>query len=212
MFLTILNYMLAHVPGFMRPAVNWLLDGLRNITNYVSQRWNAVGHAIDTWLTRVMFWGAAFYRACVQLAQFGVWLVRVRIPGAIATAMDIVIAAAYRAVQAARDFAAGLVAGLKEWTTYAVNWLTGKLFEVLDYASNWIDRIRETLASLIGALRHVLSGPEALAEWMIAALWRVSIRFLRSQQDRIALWLTRESVAFTRWLATELENIIVRWL
>lgn len=212
MFLSIFNYMLAHVPGFIRPAVNWLLDGLRSITGYIGQRWNAVGHAVDTWLGKVIFWGQAFYRGLVVLAQFSIWLIRVRIPMAISIAVDAAINALAHAVQAARDFAAGLVAGLQSWAISMANMLAELISGVRDFAQSWIDRIRVAVSDLIRSLLHVLQGPEVLAEWLVAAMWRAFAKFVAAQRDRIALWLTRESVSFTQWLTREIEDIILRWL
>lgn len=212
MFLAIFNWLTANAPGFLRPAVNWLVSGLRSITDYIGARWNEVGRAVNRWLVKVAFWGAAFGRALSRLAVFATWLVRVRIPLAIAAVVGPVVSALSSAIQAARDFASGLVAGLRSWVIDTYNQVVGFLSEVKTFVQQWVDRIRGTLADLIRALSHVLNGPEALAEWLIAAIWRASLRFLAAQRDRIALWLTRESVAFTRWLTTELENIILRWL
>lgn len=212
MFLSIFNRLVANSPGFMRPAVNWLVNGLRNITNYIGERWNAVGHAVGRWLVQVAYWGLSLTRVLGRLAVFASWLVLVRIPSAISTAISVVASALSRAIQAAREFAAGLVAGLRSWAVDAVNWLVGKLSELASFVSRWIDHLRATLATLIGALKHVLQGPDVLAQWLVGAMWRASGRFLAAQRDRIALFLTRESVAFTRWLARELEDIILRWL
>lgn len=211
-FLAALNWLIANTPAFLRPAINWLVNGLRNITNYISERWNEAGRAVNRWLTKVLYWGASIGRALARLGVFATWLVHVRIPSAIAAAVSAVVSSLSFAVQAARDFASGLVAGVRSWVTDLYNLIVGFLADVRTFVQQWIDRIRGVIADLIRALSHVLQGPEVLATWLVAAMWRASLRFLMAQRDRIALWLTRESVAFTRWLATELEDIILRWL
>lgn len=212
MFLDIFNWMLAHVPGFLRPAVNWLLEGLRSITNYLSQRWNALGRAVSRWLTGLIFWGATVVRLAGRVADFAYWVTFIRIPAYVGQGLDALGRAMSAGLTAVRDFLLGVINGVKQVLQSAINWLDVRLSDLANFAQDWISWLYSSIASLIHSLAHVLSGPEALAEWLIASMWRSSLRFLRAQQDRIALWLTRESVAFTRWLATELENIILRWL
>lgn len=212
MFLAILNALIASVPGFLRPAVNWLVGGLRSITDYIGQRWNEAGRAINRWLVKVSFWGAAIGRALARLGVFATWLVRVRIPAAIAAVVGPAVAALSTAIHAAREFATGLVAGVRSWVADLYNLLIGFLSDLRTFVQQWVDRVRGAIGDLVRALSHVLQGPEVLAEWLIGAIWRAGLRFLMAQRDRIALWLTRESVAFTRWLTLELEDIILRWL
>jgi len=212
MFLDIFNWMIGHVPGFMRPAVNWLLEGLRSITNYLSQRWNAVGRAAIRWLTGLTYWGATVLQLAGKLGDFAYWVVFIRIPGVVGQGLDALGRAFSAGLTAVRDFLLGVISGVKTTLQAGLNWLEARLSDLLSFASDWIDWLYTRLTALVHALAHVLNGPEVLAEWLIASIWKASLRFLRAQQDRIALWLTRESIAFTRWLTTELENIILRWL
>lgn len=212
MFLDIFNWMLAHVPGFVRPAVNWLLEGLRSITNYLSQRWNALGRAVVRWLTGLIFWGATVIRLAGKLADFAYWVVFIRIPAVVGQGLDALGRAMSAGLTAVRDFLLGVISGVKSVFQAAIDWLGARLSDLGTFVQDWINWLYSTVTALIHALSHVLNGPEVLAQWLVASMWKASLRFLRSQQDRIALWLTRESVAFTRWLTTELENIIMRWL
>lgn len=212
MFLSILNFMLAHVPAFMRPAVSWLLDGVRSITNYISQRWNALGDLANVWYQRVVVWAASGVALGARLATFAVWLVRVRIPGVVAVAANAVISFTLGVIRGIRDDIVADIATLRLWAQQVTDWLRGKLSELISFARQWIDRIVGTLSNLIKALGHVLSGPEVLAQWLVSAMWGASLRLLYQQRDRIFSWFTRESVAFTQWVTLELENIIMRWL
>lgn len=212
MFLDIFNWMLAHVPGFLRPAVNWLLEGLRSITNYLSSRWNALGRAAVRWLTTLVYWGGTVLRFVDRLGNFAYWVVFIRIPAVVGQGLDALGRAMSAGLTAVRDFLLGVVAGVKSALQAAINWLTARLEDLASFAEDWINWLYTRLTALVNALGHVLNGPEALAQWLVGSMWKASLRFLRAQQDRIALWLTRESIAFTRWLTTELENIIMRWL
>ena len=211
-FLDALNWLAAHVPSFLRPAVSWLIEGLRAITSYISTRWNTVGRAVNSWLVTVLMWAAITAQTLARLGTFAVWLVRVRIPGAIAATASSILSALSVGLQALRDFTTGLVSGVVSWIASLVNDVKALLFAVEDFARQWIERIRVTVSALITALSHVLQGPEVLAEWLAAAMIRAMLRFVAGQRDRIALWLTRESVAFTQWLAGQVEDIILRWL
>lgn len=212
MFLNIFNWMLAHAPGFMRPALGWLVDGLRSITNYISARWTSLGQVANLWRARVNYW---WLRALDFLLTFGIfatWLVLVFVPGKVSMA----IAGLYNVVNVlvgqAIAFARAGLAALERWAVAHVSELLSLLAALKTYALHWIDKLINGLAALLRALVHVLSGPDVLAEWLAGAMWRALGRLLYAQRDRIALWLTRESVAFTRWLALELESIILRWL
>jgi hypothetical protein len=212
MFLSIFNWMLAHVPGFMRPAVGWLIDGLRSLTNYVSQRWTSLGQVAQFWRARVSYWYHRMLDFAVTFTTFTLWLVVVYVPAQVAArAAQLAVYAQTLVGQALAYTRAGLAA-LGDLVARATANLLGLLTGLRDWAVHWIDKLIDGLGTLMRALVHVLSGPDALAEWLAAAMWRALGRLLYSQRERIVMWLTRESVAFTRWLALEVENIIVRWL
>ena len=127
MFLAILSYMLAHVPGFIRPAVNWLLDGLRSITNYISQRWNALGDAMSGWYSGAVAWAMTVTEFAANLGTFVLWLVLVRIPGVIAVAVNAVTSYLVGVVRGATDALTGLVAQVKAWAGAWIDWLGARL-------------------------------------------------------------------------------------
>lgn len=212
MFLGIFNWMLATAPRVVRGAVAWLVDGLRGITNHISARWASLGAFTRYWWERVGFWWWRANLFANRLATFAYWLVRTRIPQVIAATVAALRAYTNTLVAQVKAFLEGLIAGLRSWAVAAVNVLKELIAAVKTWTKYWLDKLSATLAALIRLLSHVLNGPEVLAEWLVAAMWRQFLRFLRAQQDRVASWLTRESVVFTRWLTTELENLIMRWL
>lgn len=212
MFLNIFNWMLAHVPGFMRPAVGWLIDGLRSITNYVSQRWTSLGSIANYWRAKVTYW---YYRAldfAVTFAAFTIWLVWIYIPAQVSAKAAQLAVYAQNLVAQAIGYARAGLAALGDLVARETARLLGLLTGLRDWALHWINKLVDGLGALMRALTHVLSGPDVLAEWLVSAMWRAFARLVYSQRERIVMWLTRESVAFTRWLALEVEDIIVRWL
>lgn len=212
MFLAILNWMAGHVPGFLRPAVNWLIGGLRDITNYISSRWNALGDAVTSWYQRVLRWQEIAYGFTYRVHLFVQWLVLIRIPQAIGAAVSTLDTVLRYLVAQAFQLAIDAVNFVQYWLNYWVELLSRVIEDLRTWAVDWINRLVVTVRSLIGSLAHVLNGPDALAEWLWSAIYRRTLRLIREQRDRIASWLLRESVEFSRWLAREIEDVIMRWL
>lgn len=212
MFRDIFNWMLNNAPGFMRPALGWLIDGVRGITNYVSQRWTSLGSIAQYWRAKVIYWG---YRAADFVLTFGVfitWLVIVYVPNFVATKAAQLSVALTALVAKLFAIAQAGIAALTQWAIDRVAELLDLLTRLKDWAKYWLDRLVVGISDLIHALQHVLSGPDVLAQWLVSAMWRAFLRLLYSQRDRIWSWFTRESVSFTQWLALQMEDIIMRWL
>lgn len=212
MFRNILNSMLNSVPGFMRPALNWLIGGIQGITNYVAQRWTSLGSIAGYWRAKVIYWGLRATDFLLTFVTFMTWLVLVFVPnwvGAkVAQAVSVVTALVAKTFALAQ---AGL-AVLRQWAIKAVNDVLGLLAQLKTWAVRELNRLIAGFSALIRALAHVLHGPDALAAWLAAAMWKALARLVYAQRERIVLWFTRESVTFTRWLALQVEDIIVRWL
>lgn len=212
MFVAILNWMVAHTPGFLRPAVNWLVEGLSRITGFIASRWNTLGVKVSGWMWSVAYLKDRilnFTRATVEVLT---WVKNVYIP----TFVGAVGAAIRDTFNGLIDWLYGLIVGgltaLNQLLQWAVNELGELINAVQRFAQYWIDKIISYVNALVKALEPMLSGPSALAEWLVAAMWQSGKRYVYAQRDRIASWVLRESVVASRWLATELENIILRWL
>jgi hypothetical protein len=212
MFLDIFNWMLAHAPGFMRPALSWLVDGLRSVTNYISQRWTSLGSIAQLWRTRVIYWLRRALDFSLTFAAFCMWLVVIFVPNYVAAKAAQLVAYAKSLVGQAIGYLGGLIAELRQWAAGALADLLDLLARVKDWAKYWLDKLVVGFNDLLHALEHVLSGPDVLAEWLAGAMWRAMARLVYAQRDRIVSWLTRESVAFTQWLALQVEDIVMRWL
>jgi len=212
MFLAVFNWMLAHVPGFMRPGVNWLLDGLRRITGYVSVRWNALGRAVGAVYGAVAALRIHLGQFAVTVFVMGLWLRDVWIPRQIIDATQAIIRWAATLISALRAETAGLVSALDRLIEYAVNWLIDRLEALRAFTTHWLAQLVETTVALVKALGHVLSGPDVLAEWMFSALLRTGMRWLTSNRDRLLDWLLSGSVSFALRVAAAVEDMIVRRL
>lgn len=212
MLIDILNWMIARSPGFIRPALEWLVEGIRQITNHVVNQWNRLGEVFAGWVNAIVGWSVNLIAVAVRIASVLAWLRNTFIPYAIS-----ITAQALRvAIDTTAAFLRGLIDGgldaLRRWVDWLIATVTNVIDAVKAYATHWIERLIETVSAIIRAIQHVINGPDVLAEWLVGSMWRAMARYASAQRERIVMWLTRESVTFTRWLATELESIIMRWL
>lgn len=212
MFLDVLNWMLAHVPGFMRPGVSWLLSGLRSITGYVSARWNALGRAAGSVYGAVAALRVHLSQFAITVYAMGLWLRDVWIPRQIQVTAGSITRWAATLLTLARNEVLGWVAQLDRLISYAVTWAGQRIDALQGYVNAWLSDLSDWAHKLTGALLHVLSGPDVLAEWVFAALWRTAMRWLLGNRDRLMDWLLRGSIGFAARLAEILEDMIVRRL
>lgn len=212
MFLNIFNWMLANAPGFMRPALGWFVEGVRSITNYISQRWTSLGSIAQLWRVRVIYWLKRVLDFGATLAAFCLWLVVVFVPNYVGAKVVQLVNYAQSLVGQAIAYLSGLLAALQAWAVDRIADLIDLMGRIRDWAKYWLDKLVVGFNDLLHALVHVLSGPDVLAEWLVSAMWRAMARLVYANRDRIWSWLTRESVAFTQWLALQVEDIVMRWL
>lgn len=212
MFTQIFNWLIARAPGFMRPAINWLVEGLQRITNFIAARWNGLGIVVTAWFWSVVYFKDRIGNLAQRIAEFGRWMRDRYIPAFVLQVANLVLRAANAAVAAVRALVVAGLATLQRWTRAAVNAVVSVITAVRRFAETWINRLRASIATLINALRPVLQGPAFLAEWLAGHMVKALLRFIFGQRERIVVWLTRESVAFTRWITREIETILLRWL
>lgn len=211
-FLAILNWALANTPGFLRPGVKWLLDLFRKVTSFISSRWNWLGTSVGRFLNAVLAFRAALWGFVSAVWLVSAWIVRILIPGAIQAARTAILRAVDVALDAAVKLANAGLAALKNWASAALNGLRALVASVKTWAVGQLNALIAKVAALIHALAPMLSGPAALAEWLVGAMVGALGRYVYRQRDRVAHWLLDSSPVFTRWLASQLEDMIVRWL
>lgn len=212
MFLGVLSWMLAHVPSFMRPGVNWLVDGLRRITGHIASVWNALGASVGALYVAVANWRGQLAQFVVTVAHGLWWLRNVYVPGRLNALQSTIVGLINSAVNAARNNVMAVVLGLERWISDRVYELGRLIGSLTAWATTQLARVDVFLATLLRMLAHVTSGPVVLAEWLIGALYQAALRRLYAERDRIFQWLFRSSQAFTRWLADVIEDMIVRML
>jgi len=212
MFLGILSYMISHVPGFMRPAVNWLVDGLRKITGHIAALWNVLGHAVGALFNAVAVFRAFIVGFAVTVANGFWWVKNVYIPARLNALLYTILALVNQAIAIAQNVVLSVVYGLERWVSDRLRELGAFAAGIYAWALHQLSLLGSALSALINALRHVMSGPAALAEWLVGEMWRSLLRYAYGNRDRVVNWLFSQSVSFTNWIARQIEDIIVRIL
>jgi hypothetical protein len=212
MFLGILSWMIAHVPGVMRPAVNWLVDGLRKITGHIAALWNTLGNAVGAMFNAVAVFRAFVVGFAVAVAN-GIWWVKnVYIPARLHALQASIITVLNQALALVHNTLLAIIRGVERWVSDRLRELGEFVGGIYAWALDQFAKLGSTLGALINALRHVMSGPAALAEWLVGEMWRAFLRQLSANRDRIFQWMFTQSVSFTNWLARQIEDMIVRLL
>ena len=212
MFLGILNWMLSHVPSFMRPGVNWLVDGLRKITGHIAAIWNTLGTAAGVLLNAIAHWQSRMASFVVAVGNAFWWLRNVWLPAQLNALLYTIIGLINGATALVYNTVMAAVLAVERWTSALVAELSRFVVGVRDWAMHQLARVDAFLDGLVRALRHVMSGPDALAEWLVGALFYAALRRLYTERDRIFNWMFAQSSNFALWVARQLEDMIVRLL
>lgn len=212
MFLGILSWMIAHVPSFMRPGVNWLVDGLRRITGHIASLWNTLGNAVGALFNAVAVFRAYVTGFAVTVANGFWWVRNVHIPARLNALQATIITLIGQAVALAHNTVMATIRAVERWAMDRLRELGEFAAGVYRWALDQISALVDTLNALVNALRHVMSGPAALAEWLVGEMWRAFLRHLYANRDRVVNWMFTQSVSFTNWIARQIEDVIVRIL
>jgi hypothetical protein len=212
MFLGILSWMIANVPSFMRPAISWLVDGLRKITGHIASLWNTLGNAIGALFNAVAVFRAYVTGFAVTVANGFWWVRNVYVPARINAMQATVAALINAAVAAGQNTVLAIVRGIERWVTDRLRELGEFASGIYEWATHQVALLVSAVNALINALRHVTSGPAVLAAWLVGEMWSAFLRYASANRDRIATWMFTQSVSFTTWIARQIEDVIVRIL
>ena len=138
------------------------------------------------------------------------WVITILIPNFVGARLAELRAWAAGIVNAVEARAKAALNDLLRWTLGQVNNALSILDSVRRWALDRVAEIRAVLNRITGPVVDLLTDPARLAEWVVGALWSPLWRLLYNRREAIAEWFTARSVSATRWLARELESIIVR--
>lgn len=140
------------------------------------------------------------------------WLVTVWVPGRISVAVNNLRTLLTTAITAARREATALVTTLRTWATARVNELVNALATFRTWITSRINSTIATLTQVRDIVWMLLTSPERLAKWAIAAIVRELYSYADGNFDRIASWVRRKSVAYTVTAVKRIEDVIARLL
>lgn len=140
------------------------------------------------------------------------WLITVWVPGRITVAVNNLRTLLTTAINAARREATSLVTTLRNWATARVNELVNALSTFRTWITGRVNATIATLAQVRDIVVMLLTSPERLARWVVAAMVRELYSYADSNFDRIASWVRRKSVAYTVSAVKRIEDVIARLL
>ncbi len=212
MFLGILSWMIAHTPSFMRPAIGWLVDGLRKITGHIAAMWNAVGTSAGQLFGAIAVFKAYLATFAVRVANGFWWVKNVYLPARLNALLYQIVGFTNAAIAYVESKVMGFAQAVLSWAQWAIAEVEQFIDAVRRWAEHELSRVSIFVNALVTALGHVLGGPARLAEWLVGEMWRALLRRVFAERERIATWILTQSVSFAAWLARQLEDLIVRIL
>lgn len=180
---------------------NWVNGGLGKMRT----GWGAIA----TWFPHLR---GAIYNIAKEILTTIKWLMTVWIPGRISVAINNLRTLLTRAIDAARRELAALVSVLRAWAITQLNNITNALSTFRKWISDRVDATIATLNRVRDIVNMLLTSPERLAKWAIAAIVRELYSYVDSNFDRIMLWIQRRSVAYTVSAVKRIEDVIARLL
>lgn len=184
------------LPSILKSAATALCDRIFAVWDDTFAVFSVVA---NKWLP--LNWGInslanSIKRAIGQAYNYCRWLVTVKIPHAIASAVsdaldyvlsmiDWVNRQVASLIQDVRDWFNGLISDLSQWAHDAYDWTVDRLREIIN-----------TLNQVAYRVWQLLTDPEKFAEWAIGAIWSAFWRYFRSHLVAIAeaTWQERTQI------------------
>lgn len=140
------------------------------------------------------------------------WLVWIRIPQAINNATDRVVSWTARTIQELRDYTSQYFALVIDWATRKLNGLIDRVTQLGEWALRTVNEIIDTLTRVAALVFTLLTSPERMAKWLLAALLNELLTVADEQADRILDWIRRRSVFYAGRVAARVEDVLARML
>lgn len=113
------------------------------------------------------------------------------------------------------ETAAFLDARITLWARLTEKWIAedrARMNAIVRWAEQQIALVWGTLRPTAQLVAALLTSPERMADWLVAAMLRRVLAYIAENGERILLWLLRSSPRAVLNLALELEKLIVRVL
>lgn len=206
------RWFLDHIPAPLRNGARVIVDLVRGAVAYIVNPLRAVrslwgkiftlGQKLITGLDHYIF----------QTYNTLLWIVTQKIPQFVAVKAQELRNWAVGVVNVVENRVRAVISTVEGWARQAVGLVNTALNALRTWALAQVASILGFLQWLRTEVLPRLMSPTVLADWLIGALVSAFWRYAHSRADRIGTWLLRSSPTFTRWLAREIERVIVRLL
>lgn len=208
---------------FIRAIVNLAIGGVRDLATAAMERmlWLysvvvTVGLAIRTgWnavTTAGRFYAQKLWTFSAQLYGTLWYIIHVRIPIVVNTAIDNTISWLSAVIQ---DVEMRITIGLmllRDWTIAAVNNVLDFLDRLGEFIARKFGEVWETLDRAAELVFTLLTSPERMAAWIFGALIRHIIRYVDDNAEGLLDLFRRRSVHYAGLVAARIEEVLVRLL
>lgn len=208
----VIEWFLAHVPGFLRPAAGVIASLAKGTFNRITSFMEAHGISFSKLWTAAAYFRYGlpnFMREAYETAR---WLKGIWVPNYIEWLRRQVVDWVVGLINWAVNKGEAALSTLRAWAVGAIN--AGA--DLLRAWANWtlvhVNGLLADVRALRGALAHVLGGPSALAVWLVGAMWSVLWGYVDDNLDRLAdaLWARRQVIILRS--ISRLEALIARIL
>lgn len=209
--------MLAGVIAWILGAGADVIALARRIGDALTQLWStltsffagiaqAAGHVAGGGLAL----GTSLVRFGIALALKLPYILFVYVPARIGSVVSQLTAWTLRIVQEAKDLATQYFNDLTSFVGRQVAALVADASAFKNWAISQLAGIINTLLWVQNRVVALLTNPDVLAEWLLAALWRVGTRWVEDNAAAIGRWFLGIAVRGTIAAAGMLEDIIVK--
>lgn len=208
---------------WIRDLIASLASGLTTLVNAVADRigwvYNVfigffikVRNAFDAAVKFIQAKILALIRLVYEVYLTLRWIVVVRIPQVVNSAVSAATNYVIQQLIFVRDFLRGMIDGAIAFIRQQIERVNAWIDQIIRWADKKISDIVATLARVVAIVYNLLIDPRKLAAWVIDALIAESLRWVDRNADRLALILRNRSVEFTLYAAQRIENMITRLL
>lgn len=208
---------------WIRDLISSVTSGLTNLINAAVDRilwvYNVfiaffikVRGAFDYALNGIRSKLSALLNAANEIYVTLRWIVFVRIPQIVGTAVRDAVTYVLQQVESVRNYLVGIANNIITWAVNQVQRIDAFIDSVIRWATAHINAIVDTLTRVRDIVYMLLSDPRRLAAWAIDAIVGEFVRWLDRNADRIAIAIRQRSIAYTLMFADRIEDMITRLL
>ena len=201
-----------HLPGFLKNPLHSVADRVFSILDdgVTFAKWIKSGVAY--WYTYALALASTLVTLGAEVVTTATWLVKTFIPQRIAAAIDAVKKWVSPIITAALNTAKSLINDLRTFAVAQINKAINLVNTLRDWALGQLNALKDKITKTVDVWFDRLTHPEKMVAWILAPLITALLAYIYGKREQIAQWLLRSSPAFTTWLASTIEKVLVKIL